>query len=80
MLISMPIKVFKEGEKSKAICDTCGEVVDTTLRKRNYYVPESDITVPDLLVGVCDICDGIVSIPHSSVHTIVNYTNSLKGY
>ena len=47
---------FQEGSKSKAICPECQEIVNTTFAYND----------DKLLVGVCDQCGDIVSIPHQS--------------
>jgi hypothetical protein len=53
---------YKEGEKSKAICDTCSKVVDTTFRFANITVDGE--TFSDILQGFCDVCGASVSLPH----------------
>lgn len=59
---------FKEGDKSKAICYRCGHVVTTTLRLSEYII--ADRIVPDVLLGFCDECGDMVSIPHQSAKKI----------
>lgn len=50
---------FIEGDKSKAICYNCEVVVTTTFK----YVDK-------ILVGACDNCGEIVSIPHTTIKKI----------
>ncbi|HEX5869406.1 MAG TPA: hypothetical protein VFY65_03260 [Longimicrobium sp.] len=44
--------------------------MNTTLRTRTYPLEESGIEVPGVLVGVCDVCDEIVTIPHQSTYRL----------
>lgn len=67
-----PVKqfLFIEGRKSEAVCRHCKTLVSTTLRTRAYPLEESGIAVPGVLVGVCDVCDEIVTIPHQSTYRL----------
>lgn len=58
----------KVGETSVAICPTCKKKVKTTFQIRD--IREEGVLVKDLLVGVCDECSTVVSIPHSSTPKI----------
>jgi hypothetical protein len=60
------MRIYKLGEKSKGLCETCGKVVPTTFALREVYLEETGATVPDVLVAVCDSCGQTVSIPHQS--------------
>lgn len=60
------MKFYKEGEKSRAICSCCKKQVTTTFRARNVPLSKGKGTVPDVLVGVCDVCDAVVSLPQQS--------------
>lgn len=54
--------LFKEGEKSKCICEWCDKKVQTTFRYRDYVV-EGKPTIPHILQGVCDECGRAISVP-----------------
>ena len=40
---------------------------------RDYVPPGWTRPVPDVLVGVCVVCDEVVAIPHQSMPTINRY-------
>jgi len=64
------MKVYKQGEKGKAICETCKQVVATTLAYRDVPFSDSPGEVKDILVAVCDTCDSVVAIPPQSTPAI----------
>jgi len=66
-------QMFKENEKSKAICERCKKVVVTTIKKTNYMIPGTKKIVSDILLGFCDECQDLVSIPHESALQISNF-------
>ncbi len=61
------MKLYKEGDKSKAICSRCGQLRTTTFAERDVPLSSGTGVVRDVLVGVCDVCDEVVSIPQQSV-------------
>jgi hypothetical protein len=61
---------FKEDDKSRAICGQCKTIVTTTFKYGNYKIPGTCITVPQILIGYCDVCKSALSIPHQSVPAI----------
>lgn len=64
------MKLFKEGDKSKAICSSCKGVVSTTFKYRD--VPFSDRVgcAKNILVAVCDCCGQVVATPPQSTPDI----------
>jgi predicted XRE-type DNA-binding protein len=63
------MEFYKEGDKSKAICEHCKKIVATTFKVRNALIKDGhdkSFKVPQILVGVCDLCDLTVSIPQQS--------------
>jgi len=64
------MKVFKQGEKGRAICETCQKMVSTTFAYRDVPFSDSPGEVKDILVAVCDSCDGVVAIPPQSTPAI----------
>ncbi len=64
------MKLYKVGEKSKAICGACRQLRPTTFQGREVPLSSGKGMVPNVLVAVCDHCDDIVSIPHQSVPRI----------
>jgi len=59
------MKIYTEGEKSKAICPHCG-LVETIFQKRDTPIDGVKTIVKNVLVGVCTKCDKIISIPQQS--------------
>jgi len=64
------MKLYKVGEKSKAVCESCGQLRATTFRERDVPLSSGKGMVPSVLVAVCDHCDQTVSIPQQSVPKI----------
>lgn len=60
--------MFKEGQKSKAICPYCESIKETTFLIKDYSI--NDKVIKDILVGVCDTCEEIISIPAISTEKI----------
>lgn len=70
------MKIFKEGERSKAYCENCG-LVETIFETRDC--PCEDIIVPQILVGVCTKCLEIVSTPQQSAISIKKELDKRKS-
>ncbi len=64
------MRIFKEGDHSKALCDPCKEVVTTTFARRDVRFSDGSGVVKNLLVGVCDECGKTVTIPAQSTPAI----------
>lgn len=62
------MQIFKEGDKSRAICSHCKKQGTTTFQVRTTAIKDGGVSykVPDILVGVCDACDSVVSVPQQS--------------
>lgn len=60
------MRILKEGDTSEAICESCKSRVAVHYEFRTVHLEESNVDVDDVLVGVCDECDSIVSIPAQS--------------
>lgn len=61
---------YKEGDKSQSICPDCGEIVSTTMLYRDVPFEDGSAVAKDILVGVCDRCLMVVSIPAQSTPAI----------
>jgi hypothetical protein len=68
--------IYKEGEKSGAICEKCGKIVPTTFRYAYYAINASKI--PDVLQGFCDMCGEAVSLPQQSTFRIREYRENFS--
>jgi hypothetical protein len=64
------MRLYQAGEKSVGICETCRSKVSTRMEYRDYRPTGWETTVPDVLVAVCDRCDGVVAVPHQSTPKI----------
>lgn len=63
------MKLYLAGEKGRAICETDGRV-STTFAYRDVPFSDGKGDAKNILVGVCDKCDKVVSIPPQSVPAI----------
>ncbi len=59
----------KEGDPGQAVCRHCKDLVSTHERVRTYW-EAGTLEVPGVLVGVCDRCDNIITIPAQSTPRI----------
>lgn len=64
------MKIYRVGDKSKAICHKSGQVESVTYKLKDVPVDDSNISVKNILVGVCDCCGDVVSIPKQSTPAI----------
>lgn len=67
------MKFYRAGDRSAGICESCHSKVATRMEYRDYSPPGWDVTVPEVLVAVCETCDQVVSIPHQSTPRINEY-------
>lgn len=61
---------YKPGDKSRAVCESCESVVDTTFVVRDVSFDDGVGLAKDVLVAVCNCCNDTVAIPAQSVITI----------
>jgi hypothetical protein len=59
-------KFWRAGDRSRAICEECGKVVETRFEYRTYSLSRPRVDVPDVLVAVCMVCDQTVAVPYQS--------------
>ena len=57
------MKLLHAGDKSKAICHHCNALVHTTYQRRDIPFSDGVGIATDILAGVCDVCDRVVSTP-----------------
>lgn len=65
------MKVYFEGEKSKAICPECKDIVETTFRYETLKYDNK--VIPNILQSFCDVCGSACSFPHQEVGKIKSY-------
>lgn len=69
--MSRPMKSFwRAGDRSRAVCNPCGKVVETRFEYRTYALESPRAEVPDVLVAVCTECDRIAAVPFQSTPRI----------
>ncbi len=61
---------YEVGHKSRAVCESCESVVDTTFAIRDVSFNDGIGVAKDILVAVCDQCDDVVAIPSQCVTSI----------
>jgi hypothetical protein len=66
----MKMKLYEEGEKSKAICHHCKQLVSTTFTRRDVPFSDGKGEVKNILSAVCDVCDQVVAVPAQSTPAI----------
>jgi hypothetical protein len=60
------MRLWNVGDKSEAICPACRRRRATTFEVRDVPVVDRRVTVPDVLVAVCDACGKVAAIPAQS--------------
>lgn len=62
------MEIFKENDKSKAACEHCKKITETTFQVRTANIQDGNKTlrVPNILVAVCDTCDKTAAVPQQS--------------
>lgn len=68
---------YKYGDRSICVCFKCECVRTTTMLYRDVVdvVGDLQVEVKDILVGVCDTCDEVISIPQQSSDAIQEALN-----
>ena len=64
------MKIYTEGDKSKALCSHCQGLVTTTFARLDVPFSDGEGLAKAILVGVCDQCGQVVSIPAQSTPAI----------
>ncbi|MCC2961560.1 hypothetical protein LK540_14110 [Massilia sp. IC2-278] len=66
----MTVRILSAGDKGQAICAACAGVATTTYAYRDVPFSDGKGRASDILVGVCDSCDAVLSIPPQSTPAI----------
>lgn len=64
------MKIYKVGDTSKAVCHNCKAVKPTTFQLRDIPFSDGEGVVKNVIAGVCDICNEVVSTPPQSTPNI----------
>ena len=62
-------RVVKEGDKGRAICNSCGLTI-ITYALRDVDFSDKSGTARGIIAGVCDNCKEVISIPAQSTTKI----------
>lgn len=65
---------YRENQKSKGICETCGCLTTTTMTIMNYVDTCSGKVAQNVLLSICDKCGDVVGIPAQSLPSIIELT------
>lgn len=63
------MKIYREGEKGRAICDRDG-LAATTFRYRDVPFGDGSGVVRNILVAVCDACGAVLAMPPQSMPAV----------
>jgi hypothetical protein len=66
------MKLYNEGDKSKALCSHCEGLVNVTFKYRDMPFSDGIGCAKNILARVCDDCGEVVSIPQQSIPSIKN--------
>ena len=72
------MKIYKVGDKQKAVCESCQTMTQTTFMLRDVPFNDNSGVVKNVLAGVCDTCDEVVLIPHQSTPAIKKQFDAQK--
>lgn len=72
------MKIYKVGDKQKAVCESCQSLTDATFMLRDVPFSDGSGTVKNVLAGVCDSCNEVVLIPHQSIPAIKKQLDTHK--
>ncbi len=61
---------LKIGDTSEAICKTCHQLSHTTYKIRDLEYNGGKASIRNVLVGVCDTCGEIISVPSQTSRLI----------
>ncbi|NOQ35069.1 MAG: hypothetical protein GQ569_04150 [Methylococcaceae bacterium] len=73
------MKILKVGDKTKSACDNCKAFVNASYQLRNVPFSDNSDIVKNVLVGVCDCCDAVISLPHQSTPLVKKQLEKQKG-
>lgn len=70
---------FRENDKSHSLCLQCKKYVVTTFQYRDVPLDDESGTVEHILVGVCDECGAVVSVPAQSSTFIKEFLKGIEA-
>ena len=73
------MNILKVDDKGQAACDDCKAFVKTTYLLKNVPFSDNSGIVKNVLVGVCDQCNSVVSLPHQSTPLVKKQLDKQRG-
>ncbi|WP_323666460.1 hypothetical protein [Pectobacterium punjabense] len=64
------MKIFKVGDTQSIICNTCQSLETATFQLKDVPFSDNSGVVRQVLVGVCNRCGNVATIPHQSTPMI----------
>lgn len=58
---------WHEGDVTATTCAVCGKQVHARYETRNIRMNRSRVVYSNILVGVCNECDSMISLPRQSI-------------
>ncbi|MDQ3081451.1 MAG: hypothetical protein M3R07_04475 [Gemmatimonadota bacterium] len=58
---------WHEGDVTATTCTVCGKQVHARYEKRNIQMNRSRVVYSNILVGVCNECNSMISLPRQSI-------------
>lgn len=66
------MKIVKEGDKRQVVCSTCG-LTQATYTLTDIDFSDGSGSVKNVLAGVCDHCQQVVSLPKQSTESVASH-------
>lgn len=60
------MQIWKAGDTSVGMCEACGDQVRTRFEYQTVRLEQTKVEVPGVLVGVCQVCGTVATIPQQS--------------
>lgn len=66
------MRILKVGDTQRAACNHCQSFESITFKLRDVPFSDGSGIVKNVLVGVCDKCESVVTLPHQSTPAVKN--------
>lgn len=64
------MKLYQDGDSSRAFCSHCAKVVKTVFARRDVPFSDGKGAAKNILVATCEQCDAVVAVPAQSTPAI----------